>query len=206
MKAILVDYSNEGILYVTSDPTVANLLKKGLIDTSVRLVWPWHACYNDITQSRISGGEHWWISTQFQLNKLSLDACNDVYMERLRLVGLRSRLMEALLVHVKHAARFTHLSPWSGFENSLDLAIRDSDPDSDTWSNGVRYYSDICNIEPRFAYREIGMMLSHVNDTKLRLFAHLMNYSNKINQVTSSSERDSMNEEMLNTFMRDTMV
>jgi hypothetical protein len=206
MKALLIDYSNEGILYVSSNPVVVNMLKSGLVDTSTRLIWPWHNCYTEITQSRISSGERLWISTRFNVATLNEDSCNTVYLERLRLVGLRSRLTETLVINVLHASRFIDISPWPGIENNIEFALQECNMDKEQFGKGIISYAGICGIRPEQAAKELRLYQSYINDTKLRLFAHLKAFGSKINQVANELERDQIVEEMHNTFMRDTMI
>jgi hypothetical protein len=190
---------------MSHDPVVVNLLKKGLVDTSIRLIWPWHKAYDQITVQSISS-DYYWINTSFRLSQLEPTARNEVYLGRYAMLKLRGKLMETLVVHVKHASRFISSSPWPGMENNIETAIRDSVPEENIWGIGIMHYSQICGMSPMAAYRELVLWQTQVNDTKLRLFAHMHNYANKINLVVNEKMRDMLQDQMFDTFMRDTMI
>ena len=53
MKIILVDYCNDGIIYVSDSIVVANLLKKGLVDTDIFALIPSNPAFNKINRNEI---------------------------------------------------------------------------------------------------------------------------------------------------------
>ena len=50
MKYIIDDYSNEGILFVGDNIVVANMVKSGLVDTSIRVLYPFHDAYKIVNR------------------------------------------------------------------------------------------------------------------------------------------------------------
>ena len=114
--------------------------------------------------------------------------------------------MESLMLDIAHCSRTTKFTPWEGFENNLEIAMKDCDPTNSTWSPAVMQYSLICGIEPEFAYREIRIQLEHVQNLKIRLYAFMNHYGDRINQIVDEDGKIAVQESMQNTFVRDVFI
>jgi hypothetical protein len=202
MKCLLVDYTNEGVLFVSSRTEVINYLKKGLVDTTSRAVWPWHNEYNELKYG-LQDVDRFINHANGKLYELQEAAQNPAYLERKRLTAVRSKAMEKLMIDVEHASRSSKISVWEGFENNLQNYVDSCDPSNNIWHKRIIEYSRICKLEPFVAYRELVLELESAQSLKMRLYAWMRFYANSINECQTDKDIEKILNDMLNTFRRD---
>ena len=207
MKITIIDYSNEGILYVGDSQAVVNQLKAGLVDTEMRMFYPRHPSYNSIVRDEIMlQDKHVFVKRDNSVVELPETAFNPAYLERRRLVRLRAPLMEMLIRFTWTSTQICRQTAWEGLENNLQFALRDCHPDANIWSDAILEYSQINNVEPAHAYREIKLQMDNIHSVKMRVYGFLKHFSDKINQVQDEPQARSVAGEMENKFFKDTWI
>lgn len=207
MKITIIDYSNEGIIYVGDSQAVVNQLKAGLVDTEMRLFYPRHPSYNKIIREEIMlQDKHVFVKRDNSVVELPETAFNPAYLERRRLVRIRAPLMEMLLRFTWTSTQICRQTAWEGLENNLQFALRDCDPDSGVWSDAIQEYSQINNVDPEHAYREIKLQMDNIHSVKMRVYGFLKHFSDKVNQVQDEEQARLVATEMENKFFKDTWI
>ena len=208
MKIILVDYCNDGIIYVSDSIVVANLLKKGLVDTDIFALIPSNPAFNKINRNEIlSDVSH--VALQWKsLDAVSMseESKNPVYLERKRLCNLRAPAMERLVRYTFTASLTSKITIWEGFENNLDFALTGCDPESNTYSNAVLEYAHINNVDTSVAFREIKLQTENINSSKMKIYSYQKYFSDKINLATTKEQIDEIRTEMVRKFTEDNHI
>ena len=112
MKLMLIDQSNQGILYVGDNWSIANQLKSGLVDTTIRVFFPKNPNYDKVQRQAVLGGQQICLRRNGGVEPLSANEINSVFLERQRLVGLRYPLTEMLVGLCITATPTCRPSPW----------------------------------------------------------------------------------------------
>ncbi len=207
MKFTIIDYSNEGVLFVGDSLAVVNQLKAGLVDTEMRLFYPRHPSYNHINRTELfEQDKHIFVKRDNTVVELPNTAFNPAYLERRRLVKLRAPLMEMLTRFTFTSTQLCRPTVWEGIENNLQFAIRDSDPINHVYSDAIQEYAQINNVEPAHAYREIKLQCDNIHSIKMRVYSFLKHFADKINMVQTDDEAKSVAQEMENKFFKDTWI
>jgi hypothetical protein len=207
MKFTIIDYSNEGILFVGDSQAVVNQLKAGLVDTEMRMFYPRHPSYDKINRQEILfGDKHVFVKRDNSVVELPATALNPAYLERRRLVKLRAPLMEMLIRFTYTSTQICRPTAWDGIENNLQFALRDCDPDAGVWSDAIQEYAQINSVEPQHAYREIKLQMDNIHSIKMRVYGFLKLFSDKINQVADMDQARNIMQEMENKFFKDTWI
>ena len=207
MKYLITDHSNEGILFVCASLTVANIIKSGLVDAAVRILYPSHSGYNTVTRlALIDNNQHLQLLLQGRVAELPQFAWNPVYMERRRLVRLRIRLVEHLTSCLWSSTLTTKQTVWDGMENNLQFALRDCNPAANIYSDSVQEYALINEISPSNAHREISLEVDNIQSIKMRVYSFQKHFVTKINQVTTEEESTKLYDRMSDIFYRDTFI
>lgn len=207
MKMTIIDYSNEGILYVGDSQAVVNQLKAGLVDAEMRMFYPRHPSYNKIIREEIMlQDKHVFVKRDNSVVELPKTAFNPAYLERRRVIRLRAPLMEMLIRFTWTSTQICRQTAWEGLENNLQFALRDCDPNAGVWSDAIQEYSQINNIEPEYAYREIKLQMDNIHSVKMRVYGFLKHFSDKINQVQDEEQARKIAADMENKFFKDTWI
>lgn len=206
-KIILIDYSNMGIVYIGDNVVAANYLKKGLVDTEIRILSRFHVGYNKIERRNImEEDQHFILTRNSDVIPLPQEALNDAYLERRQLIKLRAFLMERLCYYAWQVSSKVLISPWEGFENHIQMALEQSDIDSNIFSDSLEEYAYINNINPSSAYNELKLQAENIHSIKMRVYASLVKFSDRINSITEEGQRAQINEEILDRFWRDSWI
>jgi hypothetical protein len=196
-----------GIVYIGDNIVAANYLKKGLVDTDIRILARFHIGYNKIErQNIIEGDQHFILTRNSDIIPLPQEALNDAYLERRRLIRLRAFLMERLCYYAWQKSSKVLISPWEGFENHIQLALDQSDFDANKFSDSIEEYAFINEISPVSAYKELKLQSENVHSIKMRIYANLIKFSDKVNSITEDDQKSQVNEEILDRFWRDTWI
>jgi hypothetical protein len=207
MKTILYDYSNDGILYVGDSLPVANHLKRGLVDVEMRIMLTWNTGYKKVTKDDIlNNNQHFQLTRDNDVFELPELARNEIYLERIRLVKLRANLMERLMYWTWAITGKSRISPWDGFENTIEYIITESSPDTEVWHDSLLEYAHIHSVSPAVAYRELKLQMDTLINLKMRSFANMNLFSEKINKVTREDQVKPLMEEIMNRFWRDAWI
>lgn len=207
MKYIILDYSNDGVIYVGESQAIVNQLKAGLVDTEMRLFFPRHPSYQLLNRNELlDENKHLFIKRDASVTDLPESAHNPAYLERKRLIRLRAPLTEMLIRFTTTATQLCRPTIWEGIENNLQFAIRDSDPSNNVYSDAIQEYAQINNVEPAHAYREIKLHCDNIHSIKMRVYSFLKHFSDKINLIQTAEEAEVVSHEMENKFFRDTWI
>jgi len=207
IKHIVYDYSNDGLLFIGTDPIVSNLLKSGLVDCDIRLLGPKSPFYEDAKNSLlINKNQHLYFDKKHQLQKLPSTAWNSAYMNRRRLVKLRVPLFKQLSWSAKVASKSCDASIWPGMENNLQFALRDCDLSKEIWSETLIEYAHIVGIEPAAAYRELCLQRDGIHSIKMRVYGFVRYFSDLINNVQDESAAADLRRAIDEKFFKDTFI
>lgn len=208
MKIILVDYCNDGIIYVSDSIVVANLLKRGLVDTDIFALSPSNPAFDKINRTSIlNNTSH--ISLQWKsldAKTMSEESKNPIYLERKKLCTLRAPIMERLVRYTFTASLTSKITIWEGFENNLEFALTGCDPESNTYSNAVLEYAHINNVDPAIAFREIKLQTENINSLKMKIYSYQKYFSDKINLATTEEQIKELWTELIRKFTEDNHI
>jgi hypothetical protein len=207
VKYIIDDYSNEGILFVGTNLATTNIIKSGLVDTGIRILYPAHPGYDMVTRAKlINEGQHLQIYKEGVVGLLPESAWNPVYLERRRLVKLRIPLVEQLNACIWSSTITAKQTVWEGIENNLQFALRDCDLARDTYSSSVQEYAQINEISPMAAHREMLLEVENIQNTKVRVYALQKYFTTKINQITTQEEVAALRNRISDIFYKDIFI
>jgi hypothetical protein len=208
MKYILTDVTNDGIIYIGDNLPTTNLIKSGLADAEVWLLYSYHPCYNSISRKGLFEDRRMWRFNRntFDVIEMSGEMLNEAYLEKLRLVRLRYTISERLMALVHVACLPAKTSPFEGFENNLAFAIAQCDPKTETWSNAIIEYAQINQIEPYVAYKEIKLKVESVHSLRMRVYAWQMYFNSLINNIKTQEDLDAVREELFTRFIKDLRI
>jgi hypothetical protein len=207
MKYIILDCSNDGVIYVGESLAVVNQLKAGLVDTEMRLFFPRYLGYQLLNRNELfDETKHVFVKRDGSVTDLPESAHNTAYLERKRLIKIRAPLMEMLMRFTTMATQSCRPTIWEGFENNLEFAIRDSEPANNFYSDAIQEYAQINNVEPAHAYREIKLHCDNIHSIKMRVYSFLKHFADKINLTQTADEAKVVAYEIENKFFRDTLI
>ena len=211
MKYIIFDHSNDGMLFVGTSLSVANILKSGLVDTGIRIMYAGHKSYNDVTREiLITENQHLQILGKKVpggvVSPIPESALNPIYLERKRLVKLRLPLIEYLANITWASSSTTKHTVWEGIENNLQFALRDCNPATNTFSDSLQEYAQINELEPINAYREILLEIDNIQSIKMRIYSFQKHFVTKINAVTTDDQSKQLLSRMQDVFFKDIFI
>jgi hypothetical protein len=212
MKYALCDCSNEGILFIGTQPIVPNFLKSGLLDCEIRAIGSGKDFYNKVNESMFLNENMHFFYEKKQLdggNKiLSLpeSGCNSVFLKRKKLVKIRYPLFHHLVSSAKNASRYCDASIWPGIENNLNFALKDCVDGN--WSNSVLEYAKILDLKPEHAYRELKTQIEQTQSTKMKIYSFVRYFRDLINQIEDENQFEIQNisRNIEDKFFRDSFI
>lgn len=203
MKAILVDNTNNGLLWASESQVVCNHLRSGLIDTNVKHVHTWNERYNDFGFGFF--GNHWMLTKNSEIITMPDHLKNDYYLQKKTWVMLRVPLVAALHRRVTEVT-YASAHVWPAFDNNIETALNGCDPVEGTFSDEIREYAQINDIDPLYAYRELKIRNDNAKSTKFRMFAWCNKFMTEINAVTTQEQADHVRTLMQNKFFKDSSL
>lgn len=202
MKFLLLDYSNEGILYVSPSPVVINSLKIGLVDTKIRVVKDDHIHYDKLSNSLLQQN-HYWLDSRNVLDTLKSISLNEAYLQRKTLIKLRAPLVNKVVTWVSILSQKSKFTIWDNFENNLELML---DQTSSLGNFMLNEYAHINEIDTVVAQKEIKLLVESVFCYKSRLYAQQKFFLDQISKITSVDECNTLKEQIDDKFYRDSMI
>jgi hypothetical protein len=183
MRFLLIDLGSDGIVYATDSPIVANSLKQGFTDVSLRPIFPTHANFSKLThdsvkQNSFTMNDH---TNTANINETPLAS----YLEIKRLCYLRERLMIFLLNSAKANIGKTVLYPYSDITSLVKVELLKG-----AESEAIAEYAAISGIDFETARSELTVMLDSETQVKIRMMALVNKHTRLINKITRQGEFD----------------
>jgi len=207
MKFILLDCTNEGILWAGDNQSTAINLKHGLVDAEMRIIYQGNPSYNLVTMHELYEKQnHLCIDKNNSITPLPESAVNAIYLERRRLVSLRYPLMQRLMTMAWHCTMSCKPFIWPGIEHHIHRALDQCDMDAGSWSHAVLEYARISELEPAHAYRELKIQANIIDSTMMTVYSLTKYLANRINSITLEDQVAMVAKEMMDRFDRDTRI
>jgi hypothetical protein len=194
MKTTLYDLTTRGIIFVVDGNLTAakwemSLMRSCILDTSLSKLIPSLPLYNEITNTTVQ--------EQFYVTGRGLNiAIGD---ENLKTYYFTQKQQTAFLIYPLIKALTTHLQSRSltfiedhalPMDDTIALAVLESDPNTETYSTGVLEYAATLDITPLQAYNELKLDYETVHSIKMRVYAITKKYVSLIRAVTTKEQAD----------------
>jgi len=204
MKYFIFDSSNDGVVWMGNQLSIADRLCHGLLDCEISMVWPNSKSYQVLTTAN-GANLHWNYATK-QMLPLPESAINSLFVEKKRLAGIRHPAMSKLFVLGSHMIRKIYTTTVPTIENDLSFALDNSDPSKDQYDYSVTEYAQITGITDRDAYKELTLYVENMRTQKIRTFSYTEYFSKKINSATTQEEIAIIIEDIEKKFITDSQI
>lgn len=206
MKFILVDYTNNGVVFFAEHQDANklkwefNILQSCILDTfaqgisqnspvnSESIKNSFFIKVNDIQQ----------IGNDQEINETFLYKKNKAKL----IFPIISKLTTALeLFSGKHISKFAFQ-----IDDTLAHQLSKCDKSRNYYSNDIIRYSNVVGMSPEEAYREISLEVETIHSIKMRMYATAKKYENLIREVTTKEQADVLLEEIEQKLIRECQI
>jgi hypothetical protein len=194
MKTTLYDLTTRGIIFVVDGNLSAvkwemSLMRSCILDTNLSKILPSSPLYNEITKVTVQ--DHFYIegrSLNISIDDVNLK--NYYFTQKQQTAFLIYPLIKALTSHLQSRSLSfieDHALP---MDDTIALAVLESDPTTETYSAGVLEYAATLDITPLQAYNELKLDYETVHSIKMRAYAVTKKYVSRIRAVTTKEQAD----------------
>jgi hypothetical protein len=208
MKYAVYDYSNRGLLAVSTDTMIVRLLKNSLFDTDIRCITPKYSYYNGLTNDLLmKEDKHLYIDTTANMSELLPIAWNEPYLERRELAKLRYQCCLSMRAGIDIATSTTYAtSRWAGIDAHLMFAIDRSNPELGNYSPGVKEYAAVLDLAPCDAYQELKLHADSLHSLAMRVYSLVTYFEQKLRNVVDKETKEIWELDFHDRFYRDSWI
>jgi hypothetical protein len=206
MKYLIIDTSNDGIVWVGTNLPVVNAIRRGLLDCDFFSIREHQDQYNELTQTFVKDQSLKYDPKKFKFTKMTSNEVNDIFLEKKRLAYLRSSSMVTLFRWSFGSTRKTSISHIPGIDNDITFSLLESDPENNKYEQSITEYSDIIGIPVEEGYKELKLLSDNFRTQKIRMFAYTEYFLNKINNVYTRDQLNKIDEEINRKFNLDLWI
>ena len=206
MKYFVFDYTNDGIIWVGQNLSVANKIKEGIIDTDMTQIGPLHPVFDQLSADIISKQHYYWDHKNSLVKPLDSTQQNPVYLEKRRLAQLRNRALHMLVGYVSWSYRKTLAFPYQGIDNELRNELDACIPTQGLYSKGIQEYASICGLDEQQAYKTLNLKVQNFTSQRIRSYSYFEYFSHSINQAENSAKIEEITAEMYKKFVKDSYI
>jgi hypothetical protein len=206
MKFVLIDYTNNGVLFVFESQDVNklkwdfNILQSCILDTFSHGI-PQNSPVNSESIKNsffIEVNNIQQIGNEQEINETFLYKKNKAKL----IFPLISKLTEGLN---KFSGKFINKFPFA-IDDTLAHQLSKCDPNINYYSTDVIRYSSVVGMTPAEAYKEISLEVDTIHSIKMRMYATTKKYENLIREVTTQEQADILLEEIEQKLIRECLI
>jgi len=199
---LLIDHNNLGVLYVSPDQSIINLLKEGFLEGSNRLIFPSMALDGTvdkttfITEKELISKHVAWTNDN-KLVPLNQEYITSDFLENKRLAGIRAPFITKISQRVYTILKDKTINMPLGhsFDSALQAAISGSDVTSHHYHRDIIEMARIRGWSPEEAYKDLKMRLESNNSFKVKIYGLTMKFASLANQCTTKEELSEIEKE-----------
>jgi hypothetical protein len=207
MKYILVDLTNNGVIFSSAESVKIsklkwdfNILKSCILDTNIFPVTNPNALLNRISNEFIyhQSGEFFIGDSQEK---------NQIFLTKQNKVKLIYPLIDRLTVGLFLNSINNHMTEFCfPMEDTLMHEIRNSNPNNDTYSSGIINYAQTVGMTNEEAFRELSVEADSIHSLKMRIYSVAKHYENVIREVNTKEEADGVMEIIEQKIFRESRI
>lgn len=206
MKYFITDTSNDGVIWVGKSLPVANAIRRGLLDCDLYFLGEHSDQYMQLIPKLVQEQYLKYDNKDFRVINMTVNAVNDLYLEKRRLANLRSLPMLGLFNWSYGSTRKTSISHIPSIDNDITFSLLESDPENGKYEQSIQEYSDILGISVEEGYKELKLLSENFRTRKIRTFAYTEYFVNKINNAYNEDQIKEINEEINRKFNLDVRI
>ena len=206
MKYLIIDISNDGIVWFGTSLPVVNAIRRGLLDCDLFIIREEQDSYNKLLSTLVQSQNLKFDFKKFTFIEMPNNGVNDLFLEKKRLADLRSSSMINLFKWSFGSTRKMSISHIFGIENDITVSLLESDPNNNKYNHSITEYSDIMEISVEEGYKELKLLSDNFRTQKIRMFAYTEYFLNKINNSYTKEHLNQINEEMNRKFNLDLWI
>lgn len=208
MKYLLAYSGNNGILYVSKNPTYANALGQGFPDAVVHTLWPSNPIYQKINQRVVFDNSKSYIFDRntWDMVKVNPALDGDNFKQTKYQAKIRAKPIEWLMGKIYSYTVKQIIYPHDGFEMNMVYALSRCNPSNNQWSPEISEYARIVGLEPEHAYKEIALQAESNHLVKMRVYAWQRYFLDKMSTVYTQEQADAVYNEMQLRFVKDIRI
>jgi hypothetical protein len=196
MKTTLYDLTTMGIIFVAhGDLSKVNwemsMMRACVLDTNIFKIPPFVPLYSQITNESVQ--EQFYVTGRgYKVELGNINLKSRYFTEKQQTAQLIYPLVKALTnnLYVRSLAYIEdHALP---MDDTIAVAVLDSDPATDSYSAGVLEYASTLSITPQQAYQELKLEYQTVHSIKMRVYAVSKKYASLIRAVSTKDQADKL--------------
>jgi len=203
MRCVIYDSTNNGVIFVTDQLAIGNMLAQGILDCDTTVLNDEHVPYTrellKITHLRFNLKE-------VKMEALPASAINPFYLEKKALIALRFPYMIKLTGLVRWALRKVTNTAIPGIENDIKFALLNSDTTQDQYHYSVLDYALITGMTAAEAYTELKLVSDSYSTQKIRAYAYSEYFSKLINAAKTETELQLVMAQVEKKFIQDSYI
>jgi hypothetical protein len=194
MKTTLYDLTTRGIIFVAEGNVQKvrwemSMMRSCILDTNIFRIGPGVPLYNTITNESIQ--DQFFVTGRGPIPMLGdINLKNHYFIEKQRIAKLIHPLVKALTNNLYSRSILYIEDNALPMDDTIAIAIINSDPDNSVFSPGVLEYASTLGITPAQAYLELKIDYETVHGIKMRVFALSKKYAALIRAVTTQEQAD----------------
>lgn len=203
MTCVIFDSTNNGVLHITEQYAVGNLLMQGILDCETTLISKDKVSYN---QQSLNTCHVCWNRREVKLELMAPESINNFYLEKKELITLRTPYMTRLAGLVRWSTRKAIHSVLPGVEADIQFALLNSNVANEQYHPSINDYALINNMSLSEAYTELKLITDSYSIQKIRAYAYLEYFSKMINSTNQDVELKLILKEMEKKFIQDSYI
>jgi hypothetical protein len=190
---LLIDHNNLGILWVSPEASIINLLKYGFLEGSNRSIYPKTDSVGRVDKNTFITVEDlekhlYW--TPSGIKEMNANQLTDEFIENKRLAKLRAPMITKISNRVQSLVKDKIIPmPFpNSFDSALQSAIDKSNPLENFYHRDIIEMADILGWTPEEAYKDTKLKLESSNSFKVKIYALTMKFANLVNTCTTEEQ------------------
>jgi hypothetical protein len=207
MKFVLIDLTNNGVIFVAESHSVNklkwefNILKSCILDTHIIPIPNPSTLLNQdrvTTQFIYTHNGEFSVGSKEELNQTFLTKQNKANL----IYPLISRLTQGLIVDsVRHMPEF-----YFPMEDTLMHEVRNSDSSSNSYSSGIIKYAQTVGMSNEEALKELSIEAETIHSLKMRTYSMAKKYENLIREVNTKEQAADLLENIEQKIFRESRI
>lgn len=207
MKFVLIDLTNNGVIFVAESHSVNkirwefNILKSCILDTHIVPIPNPSSILNPTrltTNFVYTQNGEFFVGSREEVNETFTTKQNKANL----IYPLISRLTQGLIVDsVRHMPEF-----YFPMEDTLMHEIRNSDSSNNKYSSGVVKYAQTVGMTNQEALTELTLEAETIHSLKMRTYSMAKKYENLIREVNTKEQADELLENIEQKIFRESRI
>lgn len=205
MKCFIFDLSNDGIIWIGANLSVANKVRQGILDCEISVIYPSQTdMYQSLTS--VENAHLHWNHKHGKISALPATAINPLYLNKKELAKLRSPAFSQLMLTSSGVLKRIFTTPVPTIENDLAFALANCNPEIDQYDFSITEYAMICGLTNSDAYKELKLYVENMQTQKIRVFSYIEYFTKKLNSAFTQPEIADIRTEIHKKFIQDSYI